>query len=232
MRRSRPWCRAGLPLGRGLLDAGNDVRGRLGRIAGILGRRVNRGEGLVEALEAERGSIPTLYRAVVEAGARAGRLPAALEGMANYMLGVADARRTIGLAMWYPGLVLTLAYVLFLGLVGLVVPRFIDAYVSLGLTVPRPLVWLGDLGAAEVYWWPVGPVLIALLLFAWFRSGTTAGLARGVVGRLEAVPLDGAAAGRLRGRELRRVAGACWSSTGCRIPRRCCWPPRRPEHPG
>ena len=84
--------RAGVPLDRGLLEAGRDVRGRLGRIAGVLGRRLNRGEGLAEALEAERRAIPPLYRAVVEAGARAGRLPAALEGMARYIRGVSDAR--------------------------------------------------------------------------------------------------------------------------------------------
>ena len=85
--------RAGLPLGRGLLETGRDVRGRLGRIAGVLGRRLNRGEDLAEALEAERQAIPPLYRAVVEAGARAGRLPAALEGMTQYIRGVSDARR-------------------------------------------------------------------------------------------------------------------------------------------
>ncbi len=38
--------RAGVPLDRGLLDAGGDVRGRLGRIAGVLARRLNRGEEL------------------------------------------------------------------------------------------------------------------------------------------------------------------------------------------
>src|SRR5437868_6192649 len=84
--------RAGIPLDRGLLEAGQDVRGRLGRIASALGRRVGRGESLVEALEGERQAIPPLYRAVVEAGTRAGRLPVALEGMARYVRGYAEAR--------------------------------------------------------------------------------------------------------------------------------------------
>src|SRR5580700_6763977 len=69
--------RAGVPLDRGLLEAGRDVRGRLGRIAAVLGQRLGRGESLVDALDAERQSIPPLYRAVVEAGMRAGRLPVA-----------------------------------------------------------------------------------------------------------------------------------------------------------
>src|SRR5437763_724442 len=138
--------RAGIPLDRGLLEAGRDVRGRLGRIAGALGRRLGRGESLVEALHAEERAIPPLYRAVVEAGARAGRLPVALEGMARYVRGYAEARTAIGLALWYPLLVLSLAYGLFIGLVWVVVPRFVDAFDSLGLGLVAPLPcleWLG-----------------------------------------------------------------------------------------
>jgi general secretion pathway protein F len=183
--------RAGVPLDRGLLEAGSDVRGRLGRIAGVLGRRLNRGEGLAEALEAEARSIPPLYRAVVEAGARAGRLPVALEGMARYIRGLTDARRSIGLALWYPGLVVCLAYVLFVGLVYLVVPRFAAAADSLGLAMPVPLSWLAWVGDNVRYWWPVGPVAIAVLAATWVRSGTTAGLRGGAWSGLRLFPWMG-----------------------------------------
>jgi type II secretory pathway component PulF len=183
--------RAGIPLDRGLLEAGRDVRGRLGRIAGVLGRRLNRGEDLAAALEAESRAIPPLYRAVVEAGARAGRLPAALEGMTRYIRGVADARRTIGMALWYPGLVIVLAYFLFAMMVYLVVPRFVGAYDSLDIAVPAPLRGLDWLRGSEAYWWPVGPVAIVVLMAAWIRSGTTAGLRRGSWGGLRLFPWMG-----------------------------------------
>jgi type II secretory pathway component PulF len=168
--------RAGLPLGRGLLEVGRDVRGRLGRIAGMLGKRLNRGEDLAEALEAEKGSIPPMYRAVVEAGARAGRLPAALEGMAGYIRAVADARRSIGLALWYPGLVLCVAYLLFAGLVFLVLPKFIEALVGLRLPIPAPLRWMETAWETGIYWLPAGPIVLVLVMVVWFRSGTTAGV--------------------------------------------------------
>ena len=64
--------RAGVPLERGLVVAGRDLRGRLGRIATALSRRLSRGESLPEALEGEGQSIPPLYRAVVEAGRAVG----------------------------------------------------------------------------------------------------------------------------------------------------------------
>ena len=59
--------RAGVPLERGLVVAGRDLKGRLGPITTALSRRLNRGESLSEALAGEGESIPPLYRAVVEA---------------------------------------------------------------------------------------------------------------------------------------------------------------------
>jgi type II secretory pathway component PulF len=183
--------RAGVPLDRGLLEAGRDVRGRLGRIAGVLGRRLNRGEGLVEAMAAEERAIPPLYRAVVEAGVRAGRLPAALEGLAGYIRGLTDARRSIGLALWYPGMVVCLAYLLFVAMVMLVVPRFLVAVDSLGLATPAPLYWLGRASDTAPYWAPIGPVLLMVVAALWFQSGTTAALRGGVWSGLRLFPWMG-----------------------------------------
>src|SRR3954453_21719550 len=85
--------RAGVPLERGLLDVGGDVRGRLGGLATSLGNRLNQGESLPEALEAEGDKFPRVYRAVVDAGLRAGRLPVALEGLATYARGFIELRQ-------------------------------------------------------------------------------------------------------------------------------------------
>jgi type II secretory pathway component PulF len=166
--------RAGVPLERGLLRAGSDLSGGLKRIAQALGSRLSRGESLGEALEAEKGTIPPLYRAVVEAGARSGRLPAALEGLARYVRSYSEARSAIGVALWYPILVLSLAYALFLGLVTEVIPRFIGAFDTLGIEVVMPLHWLARVGELAPYWWPAWPILLVLLAIAWWRSGTAA----------------------------------------------------------
>ena len=120
----------------------------------MLAGRLDRGESLVEALESERQVLPPLYRAVVEAGARSGQLPVALEGLARYVQGYSEARATIGLALWYPLIIVILGYSLFVGLVTLVVPRFLASFDSLMLTTPAPLKWLGWLGADA-------PVLVA-----------------------------------------------------------------------
>jgi type II secretory pathway component PulF len=166
--------RAGVPLERGLQVAGRDLRGRLGKVASALGQRLNRGESLSDALDSEKDSVPPLYRAVVQAGARSGRLAVALEGLAEYVRGYSDARAAIGLALWYPLLVLALAYALFVGLVSVAVPRYVSAFESLDVAVPAALRLLSKVGETVDYWWPVGPILLFILLIAWIRSGTAA----------------------------------------------------------
>jgi general secretion pathway protein F len=154
--------------------AARSLRGKLSRIARALGERLARGESLTQALESERKWLPPLYRAVVEAGARSGRLPVALEGMARFVGGFSEARAAIGLALWYPLIVLSLAYVLFFGLVSWAVPRFIEAFESLGLAVSTPLRWLGYVGASSLTWWPAGPIFMLIVVIAWLRSGASA----------------------------------------------------------
>jgi general secretion pathway protein F len=166
--------RAGVPLERGLVVASRDLGGKLGRIATALARRMTQGESLPEALAGEGQAIPPLYRAVVEAGARSGQLPIALEGLARYVRGYSEARAAIGLALWYPLIVLSLAYILFVGLVGLAVPRFVDAFESLELTVPAPLRYMSELGDYLPYWWPIGPVFLVVLAIVWSRTGAAA----------------------------------------------------------
>jgi general secretion pathway protein F len=166
--------RAGVPLDKGLLRAGSELSGGLKRITKALGARLSRGESLPQALEAEKASTPPLYRAVVEAGAQSGRLPIALEGLARYVRGYCEARSSIGVALWYPILVLTLAYALFVGMVVEVIPRFVGAFESLGIPMIRPLHWLERVGELAPYWWPIWPVLLLVLLIGWWRSGVSA----------------------------------------------------------
>jgi general secretion pathway protein F len=162
--------RAGVPIEQGLLDLGSDVPGRLGRIAKALGERMSRGEGLTEALAAPGVGAPRVYRAVVEAGVKSGRLSVALEGLASYARGYSEARRSIGMALWYPLVVLSLAYAMFLGLATTLMPRFVGAFLEMGLPLSAPVHWLDLAGRTAWYWGPVFPVVLAVFLAAWVHS--------------------------------------------------------------
>ncbi|WP_406701012.1 type II secretion system F family protein [Singulisphaera sp. Ch08] len=167
--------RAGLPLERGLRDVGGDLSGGLRTAMLRLSARMDQGEGLAEALAAEKEGFPLVYRAVVEAGIRAGRLPTALESLAGFVRSYEDARRTIGLAFWYPMIVLVLAYTLFVLMVTQMVPRFLSAFESLEVPVPSGVRVLAVVGETARFWGPVLPTLLVLLAVWWAWTGRASG---------------------------------------------------------
>ncbi len=172
-------ARAGMPLERGLTDVGHHVRGSLGRLTSALGERMSRGESLPQALAAEGERLPRLYRAVVEAGVRSGRLPTALEGMATYARRYAQSRQDIGLALWYPSIVLVLAISLFMLFVARVIPRFVATFELFRLPINAGIRLLGTVGEKAHYWAPAVPALLAVFVLLWLRSGTAASLQPG-----------------------------------------------------
>jgi general secretion pathway protein F len=163
--------RAGVPLGRGLAGAGGELEGRLGGLAGRIGGRIDGGASLVEALEAEDEAIPPMYRAVIEAGVRAGRLPAALEGLATFARSVAELRSSFGLALIYPLLVLLVGHLMFIGVAVGLAPRLVETFDSMGLAVPAALRWLAGLGEWAAWWGPAPLVALLLAWLAWFWGG-------------------------------------------------------------
>ena len=173
--------RAGVPLERGLVEAGRDLQGQLGGIMGDLGERLARGERLPEALVGSKKRIPALYRAVVEAGIRSGRLSEALEGMANLARHYAEMRRTIGLALIYPLFVFELAYVLALIFLFQIAPRFIKTFEVLGLAPIKLLNGLVGLGDSVLFWGPIPAVLLVVLGFVWLRTGQSSSLDSGTL---------------------------------------------------
>ena len=163
--------RAGLPLERGLMGLGSDSLGRLGSISRDLAARLEKGETLQQALHAERSRLPALYGAVVEAGVRSGRLPAALESLAAYARNYADMRKALGISLIYPLIVGLIAYALFIGFILLVVPRFLGVLQEFRLAGLGFLSLLHRMGHYAVYWGPIIPLLVVVFLAFWMGTG-------------------------------------------------------------
>lgn len=102
--------RSGVPLELGLKGFGTSVRGRLGRLANRLGKSVAQGKSLPQSLSESDANFPPIYRAIVTAGMRAGRLPAALEAVTASARNLQEVRRSIGLALLYPLVLVVAAY--------------------------------------------------------------------------------------------------------------------------
>jgi general secretion pathway protein F len=163
--------RAGLPMERSLRELGREIPGSLGETVQTLATRLSRGESLSQALAAERERFPGVYRAVVEAGLRAGRLSAALEGLASFARSYAEMRRAIGMAIFYPLLVLTFAYGLLLFFVLEIVPRFLETYSFFRVPTHSIVERLRD---SLPIWGPIPPVLLLVVVVWWIRSGRVA----------------------------------------------------------
>ncbi|MSR57207.1 MAG: hypothetical protein EXS05_06005 [Planctomycetaceae bacterium] len=162
--------RAGVPLELGLRGIGSDKGWALGRVSAALAQRLQTGESLPDALRAEKDSFPPVYRTIVEAGLRAGRLPAALEAMSNFGRELVELRRQIGAALVYPLIVFALAYGLFLVFTIDMLQRFRETYNVFRIPLHGPLrlmVWLAD---RVWYWWWIPPAILAGAVLWWIST--------------------------------------------------------------
>jgi general secretion pathway protein F len=163
--------RGGMPLELGLRELAYDSVGSLRQITESLAARMHSGASLAEALEGEQQRVPATYRKVVAAGIRAGRLPAALEAISNYARELIDLRRQISLALLYPLIVVSIAYVLFIMFVGHVVERFRETYDVFRIPLPGFLAAVSQITDWATRWWWAFPLLLVALVVWWIATG-------------------------------------------------------------
>jgi general secretion pathway protein F len=172
-------ARAGVPLDRGLQALAADMPGRLGELAGHVGQRLAAGQPLDQAVtEHLSSSLPPAYRAVLVAGQRSGRLSAALEGVAQTGRRISQLRKSIGLALVYPLIVLFIAWSLFWFVLNKLTPVMLMLMEDVGIATQSLSAVLTWLARTAPVWQVVVPLAASAWLFwVWFQSGR---VARGV----------------------------------------------------
>ena len=166
--------RAGVPLEQGLADLGADLPGRLGQAVTALAKRTARGESLEQALADQAISLSPAYQAVVQAGLRAGRLPAALEAVAASAHRTAETQHAAIVAVSYPLLVFSLVWLglaVFSQTLAHSLAESFDAMNVPGRGVFAALAWLGRWAW---FWGPVVPIVLAVFVFLWWFACTRA----------------------------------------------------------
>ena len=101
---------SGVPLEANLAEIGKDLPGTLGHITTLLANRAGQGESLPQLISQCSAQFPPVYRAVIEAGLRAGRLSAALECLSSNVRRLAESRRNVLSAALYPFLVIIVGW--------------------------------------------------------------------------------------------------------------------------
>ncbi len=208
--------RAGVPLEMGLAGWGGDLPGKLGRTVSQLGRSVAEGRSLPQALADQGDQIPPVYRAIVSAGLRSGRLPAALESLAGAARSLQQVRGAVGLAVLYPLILVLLAYTFFV----LIAAQLISALAAVYESAP-PKFWsiiidAGDLarskvslGSLSIRWGLVPPLAIVVAAaFWWFRTRRAIVIDAGSAGRwLRWIPIAGRIVRHARLASLSEILG-------------------------
>ena len=155
-----------------MAELGGDLPGRLGQFAASLAQRTARGESLAQAIAGDDGQLPPAYRAVVEAGVRAGRLPAALEAVAASARRLAETYRITAIAAIYPLLVILAAWCGLLFFTCVLAPRLAAMFLAFNVPGQQFFAVLARAGAARLVLGTRRPRGSLLLLIAvWWLGG-------------------------------------------------------------
>jgi general secretion pathway protein F len=163
--------KARLPLETYLACMGGDLPGKSGELATRIGRRMEGGESLAAAIDAECRALPSAYRAAIIAGIESGDLGAAIESLVDAASRLDQLRRVTGLALLYPLMVIVVACLLF----GLVLAVVIPQFDWLTTTYFGPLTALAhSTWAAKSIAFALPAVVVVFFMIWWWRSSRVA----------------------------------------------------------
>lgn len=129
--------RAGVTADAALAQLAADApAGPVGTLLRHIHREVAQGRPIHEACRYFVRVFPPHLAAVIAAGEASARLPVSLQALIVHLRNVEELRRTARRALIYPGIVLTATTGLVGFLLGGVVPRFAEIFVSLHLPLP------------------------------------------------------------------------------------------------
>tara|TARA_R110002072_G_scaffold303099_1_gene493375 strand:+ start:61364 stop:62494 length:1131 start_codon:yes stop_codon:yes gene_type:complete len=174
--------RAGVPLDLGLRQYGtlsqpgipgerkerHAISAALGKLSNRLADRISSGDTLQAAIDQEGDHLPGIYRAIVEAGIRAGRLPEALESLSVVARVLLKLHRQIIASLIYPAIVLTLVWLMLLGFADFIVPQLLHTWEFLRLESGPAIRMLATIRETMPYW-GIGAPVLAIVAFVWLR---------------------------------------------------------------
>jgi type II secretory pathway component PulF len=130
-------ARAGLPLDQGLTALARDMGwGRLRKVTGQLGDDLRSGLTLPQALDKQKGHVPSYYSALLAAGIRGGRLAEVLGTLTLHARSIADVRSSVISAIIYPALVLLMGLGVLYAVSAFIMPIFVKMFEDFRLKLP------------------------------------------------------------------------------------------------
>ena len=129
--------KTGIPVSKAIAALAADMRH--GRLRGALERvakDLEDGQSLGQAFEAQRAFFPPAYGHLMEAGAKSGNLPGVLLMLSTYSRAVADLRRAVIAALWYPLIVIAFCVGIFTFMSFFIAPQLERIFKEFNMEVP------------------------------------------------------------------------------------------------
>ena len=187
-------ARAGLPLDQGLAAMAREMgAGRLQCATTEIASALESGVPLPEALARQSGRVPRFYPALVGVAIRTGRIGEVLATLTVYARSMSDLRSTVLGALFYPGVVLVLAFTLIGFVCWKIIPQFDKIFKDFGIQLPAITVVAIQIGRHPVEFAVAPPLGLALgLFFTWLILRGTERGRRAWARFLYSIPIVGA----------------------------------------
>ncbi len=137
---------------------------------------VEDGSSFSESLEKHPAVFTSLMISMVKAGEISGSLHKSIEVVADNIEKNYQLSSKIKGALFYPGFVLTTAFIIGFLVVTFILPKLTLMIRDLGVAIPwytSVLMWIGDF--MQAYWWAVLIVIIGVGIFFYYYINTDAG---------------------------------------------------------
>lgn len=155
---------SGLPLVRALYVLERQEKGILKSTIRGLAEQVEGGSSFSEALSKYPKAFPPLYVNTVKAGETGGVLELVLTRLAEFAEKSQKLNSRIKAALIYPALVLTLALSVLFFLITFIVPKFMQIFKEMNVTLPAPTKVLLFISSLMKDKWPIGLGLIVFII--------------------------------------------------------------------
>lgn len=130
--------------------------------------RVKNGESISSAFEAQ-GGFPIVYTTTLLAGERSGNLEEVLQRFLDFQRVSLTFRKKLTASLIYPAVLVVMVIGLFIFLITFVVPRFAELYEQLGTKLPAITSFLLVLGKDAQSYGIYAAILVAAVIFLFFR---------------------------------------------------------------
>lgn len=158
--------KAGVPITEALnVTKGQTANITLNEALDKVSKDVQTGDSLSTALDKHPKVFPQILTRMIEAGETSGTLDLTFDNLAEHFKREYELQAKIKGALTYPIVIMSIAILVVILLFTVVLPKFMDMFVGMGVALPLPtriMMSVGDF--SKQYWWLVCGVFAALVV--------------------------------------------------------------------